>query len=127
MLDTEEADALCAELECAVGIFGSIRIGADSEPAVFVDDVHKLDEERILACVHGVDLGTVDEALAAVKGEPLAFLVDLVGSFEGNGLRGEVDLHRLAAHDAALAPATCNECPSHVQRVQHERSFRHGW
>ncbi len=109
VLDTEEADTLCTELECAGCVFGSIGIGADTKLAELVAHGHELCEERVLGCVHGVDSAFINEALCTVEGQPFAFLESLVVACELHGLVLEVDLEGVAAYDAALAPATCNE------------------
>ena len=107
MLDTEEADAFGTEGKGALRILRRVRIGTDAQAAVFVHDGHELDEERVLGSVLGVDLLTIDITLGTVEAEPVPFLQGLFT--EADGLGGKVDLHRLAADDAALAPATGDE------------------
>ena len=109
MLDTEQTDTLGAELKCTLCIFRCICVSADAETTVLVHDVHKLDEERVLRCVHSIDLACIDSTLGSVKREPIAFLIYCVASCERYALVLEVDLHSLAAYDAALTPTTSHE------------------
>ena len=109
MLDTEQADTFGAELKSLLGVFRSVGVGADTEPAVFVNYAHEADEERILAGVHGFDGGGVDEAAGTVEREIVAFLINLVAATELHSLGFKVDLHGFATYDAALAPAAGHE------------------
>lgn len=110
VLDTEQADTLGAELHGSLSILGSVGVGAHSETAELVDYAHELDEERVLAGVHGLDLRSIYDSLGTVEREPVSLLVDLSGvAGEVEGLLGEVDLEGVASHDAALAPSARNE------------------
>ncbi len=106
VLDTEQADTLGAELEGTGGIFRRIGIGADTQLAELVAHGHELGEERVLGGVHGFDSAFINQTLGTVQGEPIAFLEGLVDTAKLDGLVGKVNLEGVAAHDAALAPAT---------------------
>ena len=109
VLDTEQTDAFGTELEGLRGILGRIGIGADTNLAELVHHIHEFDEERILGSVHRADLGTVNQTLRAVQRQPVAFTIDLAAFGEGDGLVLEIDLHGVAAYDAAFTPAAGHE------------------
>ena len=60
-----------------MGILRGIRIGADAEAAILVHNAHELDEDRILAGIHSLDLGIIYKTLSAIEGEPVALLINL--------------------------------------------------
>ena len=107
MLDTEQADTFGAEVDGVLGIFRVVGVGADTHLAVLVNELHELLEERVLGGVdHTHGLG-VDPTLGAVQADDVAFLELLAA--DADDLLVEVNLHGVAAHDAALAPATGHE------------------
>ena len=55
-------------------------------------------------------LAAVHNAFAAVERQPVAFLQRLATLCDGHGLGFVVDVERVRANDAALAPSACNHC-----------------
>ena len=102
VLDAEQADTLSAESDGATSVVRIVGIGADTQGAVFVNQLHELLEERILGSVDHLHLFGIDPTLGAVQRDGVALVEGLVG--DGDGLTLEVDLHGLATHDAAFAP-----------------------
>ena len=75
VLDTEQTYAFRTELKGACSILRSIGIGTDSETAIPVNNAHELDEERVFACVHSLDAGSINVTLGTVEREPVTLLI----------------------------------------------------
>ncbi len=107
VLDAEQADTFGAEVDGVLGIFRVVGVGADTHLAVLVDQGHKLLEQRVLGGVDHADGFGIDPTLGAVQADDITFLELLVANLHCAFLK--VDLHGVATHDAALAPATSHE------------------
>ena len=109
VFDTEQSDALGAELQRSLRVLGSVGVGAHAETAILVDYAHEPYEQRVLARVHGLDLRSVYHALGAVEGKPVALLEHLGAACESQSLSGEVYLEGVTSNDAALSPSAGDE------------------
>ena len=107
VLHAEQADTFGAEIDGVLGIFRIVGVGAHTHLAVFVHQLHELLEERIFGSVDHGDGFVIDPAFRAVQADDVTFLELLVADLHDAFF--EVDLHGVAAHDAALAPATGHE------------------
>ena len=110
VLDTEQSDSLCTEADCALCILRGVGVGANTHLAELVHDVHELHETWVVGSIHSVEGGVVNQTLCTVEADHIAFLDLNTAGLEPCSLVLKVNLHCLAAYDAAFAPSACNEC-----------------
>ena len=125
MLNAEQADTFGTEIDSLLSVGGVVGIGADTHLAELVHQLHELLEQGVLCGVNHLHLFIVHPALRTVEAQQVAFvehltidghsavlfnvdflLTILVGA-DGGTLH--LNLHGIATHDAALAPAAGHE------------------
>ena len=83
MFGAAEADALCAEVACLTCVAWCIGVGANECFGEFGGEVHDSAEVAAEFGFGGGHLAVVNFTGGAVEGDPVAFVVELTGHFDG--------------------------------------------